>query len=118
MASWPVTKPSQPAEVELSPKAQKLAAELALLQAEEAFAAQQEAGQARRDVEVEQAFKAAKNVTEFQEAFIQIDPAVPMEDKLALRALREDYRLNVRQPKKNAAAPGPVVASATVKEPN
>ena len=108
MAKWPVTKSKKSAKV------QALTIELALVEAEEEFRALKEAGQAKRNKEIEKAFKAAKNATEYRKAVAQIAPAVPMKDKLALRALRADYRLNHRKPKRNGAQPGPAATVSVV----
>ncbi len=89
-----------------------------LERAEDAFAVLQEAGQARRDQEVAATFKVVKNPAEYRKAVADIAPAVSNDDKLRLRKLREEYRLKHRKPVQpgEGAAPGPVVASATMKE--
>lgn len=41
---------------------------------------------------------------------------VSMEEKLALRALRQEFRLNYRKPVKNGAQPAAIQAGAKVEE--
>ena len=62
--------------------------------------------------------RAAKNAVEFRQAIEGIAPAIPMEDKLALRALRKEYRLKYRKPVQpgEGAAPGPIVTAAEALE--
>lgn len=64
------------------------------------------------------AARAALAVLEAEEEFRQKKLAgeVTVEDKLALRALREEYRSNHRRPVKDGAAPGAIGAAAKVKE--
>jgi hypothetical protein len=54
-------------------------------------------------LEAEEAFKAKKAAGE-----------LTTEDKLALRALREEFRSNTRTPVKDGAAPAPIGAKAEV----
>ncbi len=96
-------------------RANALQEELDLERAEDAFAVLQEAGQARRDLEIARAFKATKNPAEYRKAVEAIAPAVSNDDKLRLRGLRAEYRLKHRKPVENGAAPGPIVTSVIPK---
>jgi hypothetical protein len=62
------------------------------------------------------AAKAALAVLEAEEEFRVKKAAgeLTKEDRLALRALREDYRLNVRKAAKNGAAPAAIGTKAEV----
>ena len=95
-------------------KANALAEELALVLAEDAFAALQAKGQALRDKKIKRAFSTANTAAEYQAAVRLIPPAVANEDKLALRELRAEYRLKYRKPIKNGAAPGPAATASVV----
>jgi len=95
-----------------------MAEELALMEAEDEFLAKKLAGQVKRKNALIKIFAQAKSVEEYEAAKLLVPPAISMEDKLALRALRKDYRLNHRKPVKpgEGAAPAPVVVPVDVKD--
>ncbi len=90
----------------MASKAERLKAQLAVLEAEEAFVKAKAAGQAKRDKAIAKAFDAAKTPEAYAAAVAKIAPAVSAEVKDELRTLRADYRANHRgAPKDGGAAP-------------
>ena len=115
---WPAKPPVKPEPILKSSRIPNLQAELAIAQAEEEFVVKKLAGQAVRTKALAAAFAKAKSVEAYEAAKLLVPTAVSMEDKLALRALRQDYRLNHRKPVKpsEGAAPDPIKGSIVVRE--
>ncbi len=90
----------------MASRTEKLKAQLALEEAQDAFIAAKLAGQKKRDAAIAKAFTAAKTPEEYADAVRKIAPAVSKKDKEAFHAIRAAYRANYRgAPKDGGAAP-------------
>ncbi len=87
-----------------------------LARLEDTFVAKKEAGLARRADEKADAFKAAKSAEEYEALVAQIEPANTAEEKRVLRTARQEWRLNHRVSKSNAAQPATIGVTAAPEE--
>ncbi len=99
----------------MASRTEKLKAQLALEEAQDAFIAKKLAGQKKRDAAIAKAFAAAKTPEAYAAAVAKIAPAVSKKDKEEFHAIRSAYRTNYRgAPKGGGAAPATIEAGSQV----
>ena len=95
-------------------KADKLRAELAMAEVDEAYLKAKVAGQAKVAKAREAAFSKAKTAQEYSNLVKEIPPALTNDEKLAHRAAVREYREEWRgSPKDGGAVPDPAHAEVT-----
>ena len=119
MAKSVLTDPRPPSD-DLPTKAERLAAELELAEAEEAYAVLKAEGLARVADERAAAFTKAGSWQEYHQAIESIAKPVPAAASDKLRNLRSNYRRDWRRPVApgEGAAAGVIEGNAEVLEPN